>query len=406
MPRPKSDSDRIENMPDPGKPSSPCPTVRAAVTTFTWASTERQKAARSMAGSSRNGKFPGISWPAEKGTSPADMSINELLLAYLTHAQQYYVKDGEETSEVDSIRQALRFMKDLYGTTPARNFGPLALKVVRRAMIDHKITRKCKHKTVVLAQGLSRGNINKQIARIKRLFSWAVENELVPPATYQALAEVAGLRKGRTEAREKPPVLAVPQTWIDVTLPFLPPMVADMVRVQLLCGARPGELVILRPCDIDMSGPIWEYRPTRHKTEHHERDRIISFGPQAQAILKPYFPLSTTGYLFSPLESERRRNEGRRKRPFDGEPWKVGSWIPGNHYDVASYRRAIRRACTRAGIPVWAPNQLRHAAGTNYRKAFGLETAQAILGHAELGTTQVYAEVDRELAREAARKMG
>ena len=191
-------------------------------------------------------------------TAPADLTINELLLAYLDHAQRYYVKNGVETSEVDSIRQAIRFVKDLYGATLARDFGPLALKVVRQSMIEHKITRKCKHKTVVLAQGLSRGNINKQIARIKRLFSWAVENELIPPATFQALAEVAGLRKGRTEAREKPPIKPVPQPWIDATLPLMPPMVADMVRVQLLCGARPGEIVILRPCDIDMSGPTWE----------------------------------------------------------------------------------------------------------------------------------------------------
>ena len=99
-------------------------------------------------------------------------------------------------------------------------------------------------------------------------------------------------------------------------------------------------------------------------------------------------------------------DEAKRKRPSKKEPWKKGNWTPGDHYDVASYRRAIRRACKRAGIPVWSPNQLRHAAGTNFRKAFGLEAAQAVLGHAELGTTQVYAEVDRELAREAARKMG
>lgn len=193
-------------------------------------------------------EIAGQNLPSERGTATTDLTINELLLAYLGHAQRYYVKDGVETSEVDSIRQAIRFVKDLYGATLARDFGPLALKVVRQAMIDHKITRKCKNKTVVLAQGLSRGNINKQIARIKRLFSWAVENELVPPATFQALAEVAGLRKGRTGAREKPPVKPVPPEAVQVRpcsgltcrwSPFLlPRLAASPFTSRAICSER------------------------------------------------------------------------------------------------------------------------------------------------------------------------
>jgi integrase len=73
---------------------------------------------------------------------------------------------------------------------------------------------------------------------------------------------------------------------------------------------------------------------------------------------------------------------------------------------VASYRRAIRRACLKAGIPVWCPLQLRHSRGTEIRKRFGLEASQACLGHAELGVTQVYAEVDRDTARRVMGEIG
>ena len=54
----------------------------------------------------------------------------------------------------------------------------------------------------------------------------------------------------------------------------------------------------------------------------------------------------------------------------------------------------------------WSPNQLRHAAGTEVRRLFGLEAAQVILGHAKADVTQVYAERDMAMAAEVMRKIG
>ncbi len=104
--------------------------------------------------------------------SPTDLTVNELLLRYWDHVQAYYTKDGKPTSEPDTIRQALRPVRELYGDTPALDFGPLALKAVRGAMIT---------------RGWCRGYINKQVDRIKRMFAWASENELVSVTIYQAL---------------------------------------------------------------------------------------------------------------------------------------------------------------------------------------------------------------------------
>ena len=73
---------------------------------------------------------------------------------------------------------------------------------------------------------------------------------------------------------------------------------------------------------------------------------------------------------------------------------------------MASYRRAIRRACLKAGLPLWHPNQLRHLRGTEIRRNYGLEASQAVLGHAELSVTQVYADVDREAARKIMAEVG
>ena len=56
---------------------------------------------------------------------------------------------------------------------------------------------------------------------------------------------------------------------------YLPTVVADMVRFQRATGCRPGEVCIVRPCDVDTTGDVWSYRPQSHKTEHHGRQRVI-----------------------------------------------------------------------------------------------------------------------------------
>src|SRR5262245_50955056 len=48
-----------------------------------------------------------------------DITVNELAEAYLRHADAYYVKDGEPTSEPGSIRLAIRPLRHLYGHRPA-----------------------------------------------------------------------------------------------------------------------------------------------------------------------------------------------------------------------------------------------------------------------------------------------
>ena len=78
----------------------------------------------------------------------------------------------------------------------------------------------------------------------------------------------------------------------------------------------------------------------------------------------------------------------------------------GDSYTTSSYRRAIVRACERAGIPRWTPNQLRHSRATELRRKYGLEAVQTVLGHAQADVTQVYAERDFELAKRIMREVG
>ncbi len=205
-----------------------------------------------------------------------------------------------------------------------------------------------------------------------------------------------------------------------------------MVKFQRLTGCRPGEVCQLRPGDIDRSGEVWVYRPGSHKTEHHDRERVIFIGPKAQAVIMSYLLREATAYCFSPAESMQKMREARhtaRRTPLrygnrPGTNRKVRPQrTPNVQYTKDSYARSIRRGVDKANkailddakefqidnptlLAYWAPNRLRHTAGTAVRKQFGLEAAQVILGHARADVTQVYAERDSTLAVAVMKKIG
>ncbi len=68
--------------------------------------------------------------------------------------------------------------------------------------------------------------------------------------------------------------------------------------------------------------------------------------------------------------------------------------------------KRLSTPCQRAKLAHWHPNQLRHSAATAIRKEFGIEAASVILGHSDIGVTQVYAESDKAKAIEVARRIG
>lgn len=316
--------------------------------------------------------------------------IADLVADYWVHAEQYYRKDGKPTREIANIRAAMKPLLKLYGHTEAAEFGPLAVKALREELID---------------DGLCRGVVNQRVGMIKRMFRWAASEELVPAERYHTIQAVEGLRSGRTRARETSPVRPVSESDVQAVLPLLPSPVAAMVRLQWLTGMRPGEVTSLRLDDIERNESGWIYRPASHKTQHHGRLREIPLGPQARDVLSPFLSLNPKGFLFSPKQAvEERRRELRASRqskvtPSQHERDRQRRERPGrtisDRYTTVALGHSVRRACAKAGIPSWSPNQLRHAAATRIRQEFGLDAARALLGHSSAAVTEIYAEVDR-----------
>jgi hypothetical protein len=134
------------------------------------------------------------------------ISIAELVAAYSEHSESYYRHpDGSPTSEFSNIRLALRPLRKLYGHTPAANFDCVALETVRAFMIE---------------MGRCRNRINKDVARVKRLFRWGATKKLVPAAVFHELGTIEGLRAGRSAARETSPIRPVDDAVVAATLPL------------------------------------------------------------------------------------------------------------------------------------------------------------------------------------------
>src|SRR5262249_15798426 len=144
-------------------------------------------------------------------------------------------------------------------------------------------------------------------------------------------------------------------------------------------------------------------------------------GPKAQQIIRPFLSLDISGYLFSPKravaeQAAERRAQRKTKLWPSHEAHQAkkqesrGRKPVHDHYAVNAYRRAIARACDaafrhpelsaiarkdltddqRAELKAWRkshrwhPHQLRHTTATTIRRQFGIEAAQAVLGHSQI----------------------
>ena len=374
-------------------------------------------------------------WLASGGLRVADpseaLTVMQLLVAFGKHAQTYYVDaDGKPTSELATYSTLVRRLRKAYGRTAAAEFGPLRLKAFRQTLIT---------------EGLSRGVVNRTVSRVRQIFRWGAENELMSAGVVEALRCVAGLRYGKTTANETEPVRPVPDALVDAVLPHVSPQVRAMIELQRVTGMRSGEVCRMRGCDLNMTDKVWTYTPARHKNLYRGHARVVYLGPRAQELLRPWLRTNLQEHLFQPREADawrRHQRHAARKTPRSYGNW-PGSNIkrnpnkqPTDHYTSDTYLRAVTYGCELAfGMPAelrrrpmdettaerktryakarewrrentWHPHQLRHNHATMVKREHGLEVARVLLGHKHAAITEVYAEVDRDRAVQVVAKIG
>lgn len=345
------------------------------------------------------------------------LSVAELLLAYVEHAEREYPPPSRET---EIIKVACKTVRELFSDVPADEFGLRQLKAVRQKWID---------------EGLARKYINAKIGRIKRIWQWGAEEELVPASTWHTLKSLKGLGFRRFGAAESKPAEIVPESDFLAVVPRVSAPVRAILELLWLTGARSGEICSLRTCDIIRDCAPWQYCPEKHKNAHRGHNRVIFFGPKARAILQPFLDEANPEKpLFSPAAAVRarqeaekvshrsdarriraaankRRLEAKKRLAKTGKSRPKSSRKPAERYNRHSLANALRRCCRRIGVTYFNPHRLRHTARTRIDelvgraagasvvgKEFASEEAQAILSHASNRMTQRYGGVCYGLA--------
>ncbi|HYF34291.1 MAG TPA: site-specific integrase [Prosthecobacter sp.] len=362
-----------------------------------------------------------------QSATPQDkITIAEILVAYLANNQpkirSRYDVAGNclRDSEWYSRRTAATWLTTHYADVPAKDFGPVALVALRTKM-QATVTAGKAQDHVRRRGALKAVYVNRICDHIIMIFRWAAEMQLIDSGIYHSLKLVKRLKKD--SERVKP----VDDKHVDAVLAIAPPTVGAMIRVQILTGARPGEVCMMRGCDIDMSGPVWKYTPRRHKTEHRGQSRVIFIGPECQKVIRPFLKADVQSHLFSARDTYYQKmtrvtqNRKHKRSRCEGREPIVPPSIPA-FYRSDTYSRCIRQQCDRADrlahkanpsvpkdvriVARWHPHQLRHNAGTYLRAEFGLETARAVLGHKSAAVTEIYAERDWTVAEKVMGQVG
>ena len=345
----------------------------------------------------------------KKNAAPDTQYLEGLCQAFLADRRKFCSKK-EDSNYGISIRYLLDFLPS---GMEACDFTAKNLKDFQHFLADKKL-------------GLR--TVNKHAFNVRRIFKWAVPEGLIPGSTFVALQAVTGLKLNRSNAKPPKIVEAVPDAYVDRVLPYLPEVVADMVRLHKITGMRSTEICIMRPCDIDTKGEIWLYKidPDKHKSGYVTgKPKIIPLGKQSQEIISKYLNRRLDDYLFKPEEADKQRRQIRHKnrkvylssgnRPGTN---KKGTQSYSEHYTSDTYNGAIEYAIAQANkfntiedeageyVPHWTPHQLRHNAGYRICQEMGLEAASAQLGHSDIKITERYAHRHLNQAIKVARKMG
>ena len=284
---------------------------------------------------------------AEKQANPTfhllkgepSVTVKELAVAYLDHAKV----STDPTTYTIYRTIVLDFLDKLYGdSTPVDEFKPSCLKLVRTEMVH--------------SQRFCRNTVNRHTQRIVSIFEWGVENELVPETTWRALNAVKSLPEGTPGTFDHPEREDVPDSVIKATLPFMPPTLRAMVKIQRLTGMRPGEVFGMRVGDIDRSrgNGLWYYIPGSYKTEEFVGKIEIPLGTPEQELIAPYLIGKKSGEaVFSPRTAQaERKAEKRANRQTKLTPAQVARdearaatpYRYSEFYNRFSYRQAIEHA--------------------------------------------------------------
>jgi site-specific recombinase XerD len=207
----------------------------------------------------------------------------------------------------------------------------------------------------------------RKLSAVRSAYAWMADRGAVErsPATL-----VPGPRRART----LPSTLSGEEVerLLDRPAGAGPRDLRDRALLELLygCGLRAAEA-----CDLDLAD-VRVVEDTVRGTGKGGKQRVVPLGGAARAAVERYLA------------------RGRPKLAGAGGSRRFFVSVRGRPLVPSDVRRALQRALAQAGIAQRSPHALRHTFATHLLEGGAdLRSIQDLLGHASVGTTQVYTHV-------------
>lgn len=284
------------------------------------------------------------------------------------------------TAAIEAYTRSLADVRRLSAAT-VRAYTSDLTDLARSAAVSDVTDVDLEHLREWLWQATKRGDARSTIARrtaaARGFFAWAADEGLVPVD--------AGLRLVAPKRGRSLPAVATADA-LESTFGALadaaaagdPIAMRDHALVELLYGSamRVSELRGLDTDDLDRT------RLTARVLGKGSKERVVPFGAPAGRALDAYLVRAR------PVLAARAADEAGRAVFLGARGARIGTRAV---YDVVS--RIVSPMLGRAA----GPHALRHSAATHLLDGGAdLRAVQEILGHASLGTTQIYTHVSSE----------
>lgn len=279
--------------------------------------------------------------------------------------QSLQVEEGASPLTVSAYRRDLRRLAAFLASR-------------RRTLETARSTDLVAHLGALHARGLGPRTLARQIAAVRGLYRFA-------RASGRIADDPAALLESPRLPRRLPRALsrADARALVEAAAGDAPRALRDRAILELLYGSglRASELVGLKPSDLDLHG---QFLVCQGKGS---RQRLVPVGGEARRALREYLARGRPALV-------RARDPGTLFVNQHGRPLsRQGLWV------------LVRAHARRIGVRRAFPHALRHSFASHLLEGGAdLRSVQALLGHADIGTTEVYTHLPTDAVRRMYRR--
>lgn len=235
-----------------------------------------------------------------------------------------------------------------------------------------------KYMDYMVTEDFKPATISRNVASIKALFHYLAYEKMVD-------RDISGVLKSPKIEKKAPEIMTMNEvnTLLEQPSGNTPKEIRDKAMLELLyaTGIRVSELITLKTEDLDL-------KMNYIICNHGSKERVIPFGLKARNALINYLDNSREAFVMNNDSEELFVN-------CSGVPMsRQGFWKLIKYYS--------RKAGITADI---TPHTLRHSFAAHLvENGADLKSVQEMLGHSDISTTQIYANINRNHLREVYQK--